>query len=83
MSETLIPVSQHFAVWDVARGSGWVSLHHHRNEVARAELEDYEDFSTLVTMLADRSGLWFDRRREVLTRVTAPVTAGVEDGRRR
>lgn len=79
MSETLIPVSQHFAVWDVARGSGWVSLHHRRDQVARAELDSYEDFDTLVTLLADRRGLWFDPQREVLTRLAEAVPAGVDD----
>ena len=82
MSETLIPVSQHFAVWDVARGSGWVSLHHRRDQVARADIDSYEDFGVLVSMLADRRGLWFDPEREVLTRVAEPAPAGVEDGTR-
>ena len=83
MSESLIPISQHFAVWDVDRGSGWVSLHDHRHQVAHAELETFEDFDVITTMLSDRRGLCYDPRREVLRRVAEPVPAGMEDGMRR
>lgn len=83
MSESLIPVSQHFAVWDLHRGSGWVSLHDRGRTIARAELDDIDDFDAIVTMLADRRGLCFDPGREVLTRVAAPVTAGVDEWRDR
>lgn len=79
MPETMIPVSQHFAVWDVQRGEGWVSLYDHGETVARAEVDDIDDFDVIITMLADRRGLWFDTRREVLTRIVEPVGAGVED----
>ena len=79
MPETMIPVSQHFAVWDVQRGAGWVSLYDHGETVARAEVDDIDDFDVIITMLADRRGLWFDTRREVLTRIVEPVGAGVED----
>ncbi len=80
MSESLIPISQHFAVWDVNRGSGWVSLHDHGRQVARADVDTFEDFDVIITMLSDRRGLRFDPRREVLRRVAEPVPAGVEDG---
>lgn len=83
MSESLIPISQHFAVWDVDRGSGWVSLHDHGRQVARADVETYEDFDVIITMLSDRRGLCFDPWREVLRRVPEPVPAGVENGRGR
>ena len=83
MPESLIPISQHFAVWDVGRGSGWVSLRDHRREVARADVESYEDFDVIVTMLSDRRGLWFDPDREVLRRVAETAPAGLEDGRGR
>ena len=79
MSESLIPISQHFAVWDVHRGSGWVSLHDHGRTVARAELDDIGDFDVIIAMLADRRGLCFDSRREALTRIDEPVPAGVDD----
>lgn len=79
MSErTMVPVSQHFAVWDVQSGSGWVSLYDRGRSVARADVDDVDDFGVIITMLADRRGLWFDTRREVLTRVAEPVAAGVE-----
>lgn len=80
MSESLIPISQHFAVWDLHRGSGWISLHDRGRMVARADVDDMDDFDAIITMLADRRGLCFDARREVLRRVAEPVTAGVDDG---
>ena len=83
MSESLIPISQHFAVWDVDRGSGWVSLHDHGRQVAHADVETFDDFDAIITMLSDRRGLHYDPRREVLRRVAEPVPAGVEHGRRR
>lgn len=83
MPESLIPISQHFAVWDVNRGSGWVSLHDRGREVAHADVETYDDFDVIITMLSDRRGLCFDPRREVVRRVAEPVPAGVEDEMRR
>jgi hypothetical protein len=73
MPESLIPISQHFAVWDLHRGSGWVSLHDRGRTVARAEVDDIDDFDVIIALLADRRGLCFDSRREVLMRVTEPV----------
>ncbi len=83
MSESLIPISQHFAVWDVHRGSGWVSLHDHGHTVARADVDDIDDFEVIIDMLADRRGLRFDSRRAVLTRVAGPVPVGAHDWRDR
>jgi hypothetical protein len=79
MSEALIPISQHFAVWDVHRGSGWVSLHSSGRTVARADVVDIDDFDTIITMLSDRRGLCFDPGREVLRRVAEPVGAARDD----
>ena len=74
MSEALIPVSQHFAVWDVHRGSGWVSLYDRdRTSIASADVEDIDDFDAIVAMLSDRRGLCFDARREILLRMPEPV----------
>ena len=81
MSESLIPISQHFAVWDVHRGSGWVSLHDRGRTLATTEVDDVDDFDAIITMLSDRRGLCFDPRREVLRRVAEPVSAGIDDGR--
>jgi hypothetical protein len=81
MPTTLIPISQHFAVWDVHRGSGWVSLHDRGRVVARADIDDIDDFDTILSMLSDRRGLCFDARREVLKRV--PGTDDTDDGRGR
>ena len=75
---TMVPVSQHFAVWDVQSGSGWVSLYDRGESVARADVDDIDDFDVIIAMLADRRGLWFDPGREVLTRIVDPVTVGVE-----
>lgn len=79
MPEAMIPISQHFAVWDVHRGSGWVSLYDRGASIARADVDDIDDFEVIIAILADRRGLCFDPRREVLTRIAEPVGAGMED----
>lgn len=76
MTESLIPISQHFAVWDLHRGSGWVSLYERGHSVARADVDDIEDFDVIIALLADRRGLCFDSRRSVLMRVADPVRGG-------
>jgi hypothetical protein len=81
MPESLIPISHHFAVWDVHRGRGWVSLYARgRTVVANVDVDDIDDFDVIIAMLADRRGLCFDSRREVLMRVAEPVHAGVDGG---
>lgn len=81
MSESLIPVSQHFAVWDVHRRRGWVSLYSRGCNVATADVDDLDDFETIVGMLADRRGLCFDTSREILRRAPEPVGARSNGGR--
>ena len=81
MPERLIPICHHYAVWDVHRGTGRVALYGRgRDVVARADVDDMDDFDVIIAMLADRRGLCFDSRREVLMRVTDPVDAGRDGG---
>ena len=74
MPETLTPVTQHLAVWDVQRDAGWVALYGEGSRpLTWTEIEVRDDFGAIVSMLSDRRGLCFDARREVLRHVAGPA----------
>jgi hypothetical protein len=81
MSETLTPVTQHLAVWDLQRAAGWVALYgEDRRPLSWTTIEDAGDFDAIVTMLSDRRGLCFDSRHSVVRRIEEPSGVDGHDG---
>ena len=81
MRDPLTPVTQHLAVWDLHRDSGWVALYGEGHRpLTWTAVEDAGDFDAIVSMLSDRRGLCFDTRMSVVRRIEEPPGVDAHDG---
>ena len=84
MPDTLTPVTQHLAVWDLQRDAGWVALYGEGSRpLTWTAIEDSGAISSaIVSMLSDRRGLCFDAQDAVVRRHRGAGAGRSRRGRR-